>query len=227
MRLWFFSSGDAASNADADERLFGQIHESMGKRKRSPTVTFIPADTEDAPYYVGEFVDRISRFGAADVNVLTLGQGPLASKTAATALRSDMIYMSGGNTFQLLHSLRETGFEHDLHRYVAGGGILAGHSAGAIVMTPTITTASFPEEDCDENLVGMTNFKSMRLVPFEIYPHYSVNFRYNVALQKSSLRMGRPIYGLPDGSCIAVDGEALTFVGPVWAFVKGIRFKVQ
>jgi len=226
MRLWFYSSGDAASNADADARLAIQIEQNMGKRRREPRVTFIPANPEDAPYYFEEFVDRCSQHGITNVELLDIHDGRLTSARVSAALRSDMVYISGGNTFHLLHAMRHTGFEHDLARYVHAGGILAGHSAGAIVMTPTIATAAFPEEDRDENVVGVTDFKAMRLVPFEIFPHYRNNVIFNVSLQRSSLRMGRPIYGLPDGSAIAVDGEAITFIGPVWGFVKGVRFKL-
>lgn len=226
MRLWFFSSGDAVSNADADARLMAQLNQQMGSRRRDARVTFVPANPEDAHYYFEEFGDRMRQHDIYQVDLLDIHDVKLTKKRVSAALRSDLIYLSGGNTFHLLHAMRATGFERDLMRYVKGEGLLAGHSAGAIVMTPSIATASFPEEDRDENIFGITDLKAMRLVPFEIFPHYRGGVLYNVALQRSSMRMGRPIYALPDGSAIAVDGDAVTFVGPVWGFVKGVRFKL-
>ena len=110
---------------------------------------------------------------------------------------SDLIYISGGNTFDLLYNLRKNDLITELKNYAEEGGCLAGHSAGGIVLTENINTAAFPPEDCDSNDVGIENYNSMSLVNFEFFPHYeNLSFykkplQYYETLKKTSLRNGR------------------------------------
>ena len=57
----------------------------------------------------------------------------------------------GGNTFYFIKHLRRSGIFNRLIEYANNGGILTGLSAGAIMTTPNIMTASFPPWDRDDN----------------------------------------------------------------------------
>ena len=59
-------------------------------------------------------------------------------------LKSDLIFLGGGNTFYFLKHLKSTGLIDELKTFAANGGVLCGLSAGAIIMTPHVHTASFP-----------------------------------------------------------------------------------
>ncbi len=225
MSLWLYSSGDGESNAHADEHLL----QAVGSKKAR--LTFVSSGTvgdssADSEYYFQEFADRFRAHGYRNVAMLALDR-PWLPQALERAVSSELIYLSGGNTFYFLDMLRRSGFGEVLRRRAEIQLPIAGHSAGAIVLTPTIRTASFPEDDRDDNDVGLTDLRALRLVDFECFPHYTSKVSYNREIRRSSLTMGRPIYALPDGSCVASDSGRLTFFGPVWAFVKGVRFKVR
>lgn len=93
------------------------------------------------------------------------------SRQKVLLLSSNIVVISGGNTFNLLHNLRKSGLDRSLRDFAEKQDfILAGFSAGALVLTPTIEVCNLP--DFDENLVGIDDFSGLNIVNFEIFPHY-------------------------------------------------------
>jgi dipeptidase E len=221
MKLWLYSSGDLESNKNIDQLLLKQIN------KRRPSYCFIPAAYDDFEYYYDEFINRFSTHSPCHFNALHLDRQP-SEKDITKALKSDLVYLSGGNTFHLLKHIRISGIEGKLRDFLNAGGIIAGHSAGAIVMSPNINTASYPPDDRDENRDGLTNLRGMKFYSFEVFPHFYVRSKsQNEALRHASKDSKHMIYGLPDGAAIAIDGSSLTFHGPVACFAQGIRSIVR
>ena len=194
--------------------------------KPNPQVTFIPSSSYESEIDFQDFIDSFRKYSvyrflhfAIDTNFdLVLYQ---------EAFRSDIIFLDGGNTFYFLQTIREKGLMKDLKKFAEKGGVLAGLSAGAILMTPNITTASFPSFDRDDNLDGIKNLKAMNLADFEFYPHYSNSKRYADAMIKYSKKLKYPLYACPNGSGIAIDGDRTEFIGRVYGFLKGQRFMVN
>ena len=114
----------------------------------------------------------------------------------------------------------------ELKKFVDRGGVLGGLSAGAIMMTPSIATASFPDFDRDENDVGIRNLNALNLMPFEFFPHYLNSRKYIEELNEHSILSSIPLYACPDGSGIIVENHQLRFVGRTWCFHNGQRFKL-
>lgn len=81
----------------------------------------------------------------------------------------DILYVCGGNTFYLLHKIREMKFDEKIRNAVESGLIYIGVSAGSIVAGPTIETAL----PFDENDIGIENFKGMNFIHDIIIPHYN------------------------------------------------------
>lgn len=93
------------------------------------------------------------------------------TKQQSKLLSSNIVVISGGNTFNLLRNLRESGLDKSLNEFVKKPDfVLAGFSAGALVLTPTIKVCNLP--DFDENLVALDDFSGLGIVDFEIFPHY-------------------------------------------------------
>jgi dipeptidase E len=197
-------------------------------QKPNPTVTFIPSAHYVPEYEYRYFCDTFSDYGINNIQVFNVDQ-PYSASQAAQILKSDMIYLSGGNTFYFLKALRSHGFDVDLVRYVQRGGVLSGLSAGAIVMTKTIETASYPRFDRDENLVGLpqTQWSALGLCNFDFFPHYDAEPEYAKELLKASKKLTRPIYGVADGGGIVVQESRLSFFGDVWCYVSGREFKLN
>lgn len=94
-------------------------------------------------------------------------------------LESNILLISGGNTFNLLHNLRKSGLDKSIIEFVTKRDfVLAGFSAGAIVLTPTIKICTLP--NFDENIVGLENFEGLGIVDFEVFPHYEKDLHENV-----------------------------------------------
>ena len=93
-------------------------------------------------------------------------------------------------------------------------------SAGAIILTPSIKSASYPQFDCDENVDNIKNFNSLGLVNFEFFPHYKNSERYNEELIYQSKNTSNPIYAARDGSGIIEKDEEIIFYGDIWEFNK-------
>lgn len=80
--------------------------------------------------------------------------------------RIDAILVGGGNTYVLLERLYQSGLLDVLREKVLNGLPYIGASAGSNVAGPNILTTN------DWNVVGLTRFESLDLVPFNINPHY-------------------------------------------------------
>ena len=86
-------------------------------------------------------------------------------------LSSNIVVISGGNTFHLLRNLRECGLDKTIVEFAGKSDfILAGFSAGALVLTPSIDVCNLPS--LDENLVKLEDFSGLDIVDFEVFPHY-------------------------------------------------------
>lgn len=220
MNLWLYSSGDSEDNELMDEDLFVEL------ALKRPTFTFIPAHEDDAELCYNEFIERFSSYGYVKFRMLDPETN--TSKRAVRAmLDSDLVYLSGGNTFHFLKNLRDSGLINDLRYYARSGGFLAGHSAGAILMTPHIRTAAIPEFDRDQNDVGIKNILAMRLSKFEFFPHYEDTPAYAKALEQASAGSPWPIYGAEDGSGVVMSQKGLRFYGNTWSFYMGLKVKLS
>ena len=106
-----------------------------------------------------------------------------------------------------------------LREYVDSGGVLVGVSAGAILMTPDISTASF----CKDKLVdGLLDFEGLSLVDFAFVPHWgSIEADVSGLMSYSKENGGIRVYGCPDGSGIVVKGHQVTIMGDVMTVVDG------
>lgn len=94
-----------------------------------------------------------------------------AQDEAEKLLCSNILVITGGNTFKLLDNLRKSGLDKAIKDFSAKDDfVLAGFSAGALVLTPTIEVCNLP--NYDENLVGVQDLTGIGLVNFEVFPHY-------------------------------------------------------
>lgn len=218
MKLVMYSGGDNEDNEELDSELFNLID------RTNPVFTFIPSSFEEAEYYYDDFVHHYGDYGVRKFSLFPVDI-PFDKEEVYRLFDSDLIYLSGGNTYYFLYHLRKSGLFPVLKEYLIQGGILAGQSAGSIIMTPNIGTAGFPDFDCDDNDVGLTNLTGMKLVNFEFFPHYSNTRRYIHELNLQSQTLAHPLYAVPDGSGIVVNDMKMTFVGDVWGFMRGKKYK--
>lgn len=215
MKLVFYGGGDAEENRTLDSKLLSLI-----KNQKEPIITFIPACGHDSDEYFNDIVDQYSSLGVSRILRLNIDQ-PFSEFMKDSIFLSDIIHLGGGNTYYFLKHLKKSGMLQGIKDWALKGGILCGLSAGAIIMTPRIDTAGFPEFDKDDNEENIKNLNSMKLVNFDFFPHYRNSKRYDEALRKYSLGNSAPVYACPDGVGIIVEGEEVRFVGKVACFYEG------
>jgi len=87
-------------------------------------------------------------------------------KPLETLERVDALFVGGGNTYALLDRVRSTGLIEAIKARARDGMPYAGASAGANLAGPTILTTN------DWNIVALSHFGALHLVPFNINPHF-------------------------------------------------------
>ena len=214
MSLVLYSGGHYKDN----EALNRICIESSGKRH--PRITYIPASSEWGLEDFREFVEAFDDIRRCHHVYFPIDYN-FTQEMKARALESDIIFLSGGNTFYFLKNLRKSGLLDELKNFHLSGKTLAGLSAGAILLTPNIQTASYPSFDCDENFVGLRNLKAMNLMPVEFFPHYTNSARYKAALMQASKKSSHPIFGVPDTSGLIYSENELRILGSAHLFHKG------
>jgi cyanophycinase-like exopeptidase len=125
-----------------------------GPSQRSPRVVCLPtaAGTEGETVvsrWMGMGVEHFRALGA-DVEALRIVDRTTADDEgmASVIRKADLVYLSGGKPSHLIDSLRETPTWHAILHVLARGGVLAGCSAGAMILGswipnwPALTTRS-------------------------------------------------------------------------------------
>ena len=121
----------------------------------------------------------------------------------------DGVFIGGGNTYLLLHRLRETGLGHLLAERVREGTPCYGGSAGAIVLGAHIGTAAH----MDSNDVGLTDPTGLDLFGGRaLWCHYT---GADAALAKGfARRTGVGVVALAEDSGLTINRDGLGAIGP-------------
>ena len=153
------------------------------------------------------------RFAQFDVEVTSVhaSKHPVQAVEAAPA-----ILVGGGNTFHLLKHLYDTGVLWAIRRRVLAGAPYIGWSAGSNVACPTIRTTN------DMPVVEPARLDALRLVPFQVNPHYTDATIPNHGGETRAQRIaeftaanpGMTVVGLREGSALRVEGPTVTLLGP-------------
>ena len=116
----------------------------------------------------------------------------------------DAIYISGGNTFRLLYTLRNLNLLIELKNYIQSGKLVYGGSAGAIILGKSIQIAELLEENISqiENNLGLDLIEG-----FSILPH----FKKELNLKKFS-----KIICLTEESGIIIENKKINIFGEVY-----------
>jgi dipeptidase E len=212
-----YSGGQQPANRELHQSLM----ELTGKR-RGISLTYIPFCHDSSEIYFRRSVKRYQRFGASRFQCFPVDlPKALTRDDVKRALSSDVVYLAGGNTFYFLNWLRKRKLLGALREYVRNGGVLAGLSAGAHIITPHIALAGLKGLDPDENEVGLKTLGALGLVGFEFMPHFHASRRSMRILRNYSSRNENSIYACSDGGGIVINGNQFTVHGRTWIFHGG------
>lgn len=214
MKLVFYSGGDEEDNLALDTEVLKLVG------KKSVTLTFIPSSSIFGEIEFQEFINQYRRFGIKKFFYFPIDQ-PFDEVKAKRIFESDLIHLGGGNTYFFLQTIQRKKLKKRFIEYVKNGGILTGLSAGAIIMTPKISTAGYPHFDRDDNFINLKRLDGLKLSRFEFFPHYQNSEKYRNVLLRESRKINYPLYAAKDGSGIIQNGNHLHFIGKIWIFNQG------
>ncbi len=135
---------------------------------------------------------------------------------------SDAVYLAGGNTFEFLAYAQRVGLFALLAEFEQRGGIIVAESAGSILLSPTIATASIPSTCPDDERVKLEDYRGMARLPFHISPHYEPDAatakQERRELKALALHSGHKVLLLQDGEGVVIKGNKVVLeVGePKW-----------
>lgn len=118
-------------------------------------------------------------------------------------LSTDIIFVSGGNTFYLLEHVKKTGFDKVLKELNNSDKIYIGSSAGSIILGPSlepVQSLDHPEKAC------LDSFDAVGLVDFIILPHWNKE-KYVERQEKILKKFGKKyrLKSIKDGEMIIED----------------------
>jgi len=133
--------------------------------------------------------------------------------------RADALFIGGGNTFRLLKALQDRELLQAIRRKVKSGAPYIGSRTRSNVAGPTIKTTK------DMPIVQPHSFDSLKLVPFQISPHYldpDPNSTHMGETQEERILQfleenETPVVGIREGAWILIENRAVTLKGETGA----------
>lgn len=182
--------------------------------KSAPSIGYIPSSSDPERFFFNEIRAYYAALGAS-VDVFFELDVSFSAAVLPSLLACDAVHLSGGNTFYFLHWLRRRAMLSVLTDYVAGGGVLIGVSAGAILMTPDVSTSAL----CGDALVeGLDDHSGLGLVDFHFLPHFEPGEVGAAEIAAHQRRFPTTLYACPDGGGIVVEGANVELFGEVQRF---------
>jgi dipeptidase E len=132
--------GGGFSTTKPDPTLCAYVLEQSGRG--SPRVCYVATAVGDSETAIAAFYKMAKKLGAKPSH-LSLYAQPL-EPLSAFVLRHDVIYVSGGNTRNLLILWKAWGLDVAMRAAYERGIVLAGHSAGALCWFSAGVTDSYP-----------------------------------------------------------------------------------
>ena len=130
-------------------------------------VLFMPDDCASKKEILSDkFYDRLVSYGFKRENITVLNYYDVDS---FKNLEVDMLYLSGGNTFSVLHRIRKHGFQSAMVNYIKNGVIYVGGSAGAHIVSQNIEHIL----KYDRNTIGITDFSGLNLFDGILICHFT------------------------------------------------------
>jgi len=194
------------------EHCMGQIAAFLGPARQVAFVT--AANLYDEPAYHARAAAALGAAPpvgcGAEVIHLRWDAAPLAALA-----RAEAVFVGGGNTYALLHRLREAGLLDPIRARVRAGLPYVGSSAGSNLAGPTILTTN------DWNVVGLAAFDALGLVPFNVNPHYREtdpamapgSETRDERIREYHVVWDNPVVGIEESTLLRVEDGAVTVLG--------------
>ena len=180
----------------SDEVSRQAILDHLGMPLTQCRVLFIPNEkATSAKIRSGKYHDRLQNYGFSRENIIVFDP---EHADDFRDLDLDAVYVSGGNTFLMLQTLRVCGFDRDLIRYLRAGVTYIGGSAGAHLVTKDLTHVA----EYDTPPADMTDFCGLGLLDGILICHYTDERRAHA--EQLSTESRYTVYTLTDEESLVI-----------------------
>ena len=181
--------------------------------RKAKRVLFFPYALHDGDGYAAKVKARFAVIG------YSLESVHHATDSRKAVENTDAFFVGGGNTFRLLKALQDFDLLDVIRHKVKTGAPYIGSSAGSNVAGPTIKTTK------DMPIVQPRSFDSLRLVPFQISPHFQdpdPNSRHMGETQEERILQfleenETPVVGIREGAWLICENDTVTLRGEAGA----------
>lgn len=131
------------------------------------------------------------------------------------------VFIGGGNTYQLLKSLKDSCAFENLQEYIKDNGLIMGGSAGALIFGASIDTCLKDDliiKSCnDGNLVNLKDTRGFNcLNGYSILPHYKKIAEQLIYTKKrinKLLAQNYKLICLPEETSLWINGNQISIIG--------------
>lgn len=174
-----------------------KFYDLIGEKKR---VLYIPMALDPAKHPWHTCTNWLASCfdGMGEININTITE--LDGLTKEFLAQYDGIYIGGGNTFKLIHTLCATKFDDLLVEFTQNGGVIFGGSAGAIILGKSIK----PAIDFDPNDYEVKKFAGLDLLNgYSVWPHYTPqNKEIDTKITQLAKKIKSNIFAISETSAI-------------------------
>lgn len=170
---------------------------------------YLPVEGKNCkPEFIEFWEDIAKRFNAEFLLIDITSEHP--EEEREKLMRANILVITGGNTFELLHNVRQTGLDGSILNFAKKDNfVIAGWSAGALLMSPTIEVASLPWRDDSKTPMDRDKWKTedltgLHLVNFEIFPHFD-NLLHQSIFENYNKKKNGNVRALTDDEYIIID----------------------
>lgn len=142
---------------------------------------------------------------------------------------AEAIVVGGGNTWNLLRTIRDNKLIEPIRKKVLDGTKYIGWSAGSNMACPTIKTTN------DMPIIDPLGFDALNLIPFQINPHYldknpeghGGETREDRIMEFLEINQTVTVVGLREGCMFEVEDAQVQYIGklPLRVFTYGTKPK--
>jgi dipeptidase E len=172
------------------------------KRRKIAGVVYIPVALTSRPY--SDCLKWFKKVVAGRVDRIQMWTS-LKNKSLRNLQKKVAVYIGGGDTGRLLRLVKAAKFDKKLSDFVNHGGIVYGGSAGGIVLSKDIRTAT--EVKATKNTEGLNLLHDLLLVC-----HYSPERDSGIA--KISKLLKTRVLAIPENAGLFVTHSKIEAVGP-------------
>jgi peptidase E len=201
-RLIVFSTPKTPKFEEILENIFPQELENK-------ILAYLPVEGRNCKQeFITFWEDIAKRFNAEFLLIDNTSEHP--EEEREKLMIANILIITGGNTFELLNNVRQTGLDGAILNFAKKDNfVIAGWSAGALLISPSIEVAGLPWKDGsktpnDKDKWKTKDLSGLNLIDFEIYPHYEGSLHKNTVEEYTKRKNGK-VRALTNDQYVVID----------------------